>query len=222
MNDLVVKKSELLEPSKFANEAALQATASDSQYLAYIQLMYATSNLVTDGKQSLGDFVLMEGQADMSLTKSFDCVCLSWRPRAMSYGEGTVSIFNPESPEFLTIRDRALNRVRNNAFGKEFLLYLPDYDRLALYFFGNLSGRNEAPNMTAILDEQNAGDAYILVNVSSQIVGKKDRYPVPVVKKSESVLSRFVDDDRLRAALNIFNNPKDTEIESVDEDTRDR
>lgn len=218
----VVKKSDLLAPSPLANEEALQATEVDTQYLPYIQLMYATSGYVTEGKASLGCFTLTKGQAVINLEKSFDFVPLSWRPRAMYFGEDVISIYDVKNPEFAKIKEQAANGVRKYSYGKEFLIYVPAYDELACFFFGNKSMRMEAPNVTSILNEQAASEGYIVAQVSSRIVGGKDRYPVPSVEKSDTVLSKMADDQRLEAALKTFNNPKDTEIETVDEDERER
>lgn len=219
----VTKKSGLLvETSKHATDEAGELVSTESQYLPYIQMMAGTSVLVTEGKEQIGHFILFQGKKRTDLTKKFDCVCLGWRPRAMEYGDSTISIFDTTNPEFARIKNKAEDRVQGYAFGKEFLIYLPDYDVLCLYFFGSMTARLEAPNMSVILEEQKMSDNYTVINVSAEMTGKKNRYHVPVVTESESALTRIVSDEKLAPALAIFNDPKDSEIETVDEDERER
>lgn len=222
-NAIAITKSTILQENKYqTDEAALAVTGGGVQYLPYVQLMAPTSSLVTEGKQSVGHFILFQGKQQIDLGKSFDCVCLGWRPRAMSFGENIVSIFDIHNPEFLVIKGKADNRVQGYSYGKEFLLYITSLDLLCVYLFGSLTARLEEPNMTVIYNDQKESDSYIVVNVASQLAGKKNRYPVPAVTKSESVLTKFVSDDKLKAAFDVFNNPKDTEIETVEADTRER
>jgi len=218
----ITKSSALVDGSKFATEGALEVTNVESQYLPYIQLMAGTSALVTTGKEQIGHFILFQGKKRTDFSKSFDCVCLGWRPRAMEYGDSTISIFDTTNPEFGRIKDKAEDRTQGFAYGKEFLLYIVGYDVLALYFFGSFTARLEAPNMSVILEDQKQIDGYTVANIGAEITGKKNRYHVPVVSVSESVLTEFIAEEKLVAALELFNNPKDSAVETVSEDERER
>ena len=207
--------------SKYATDGTLATVTTAGDYLPYIQLMGSSSDLVKQSKFPMGHFAMMKGKDVIDLGDNLDVVILGWRPKAMEFAsDGLVVAYNPENPEFIRIRDAALNGKRGFAFGAEYLVYMPDFDVVACYLLGNKSGRLESPNMIACFDQQRETNEYVVVEVKSDLAKNKkgDTWHVPCVAPSESALTKMIQPDALAPILEKFNNPKESEVETVEDD----
>jgi len=86
------------------------------------------------------------------------------------------------------------------------LIWLPDPKELVTYFLGNKTGRNEAPNMIALIDS----GKYIGQIVSHVIETPKNTWHGPQTCECDLPVS-MPPPDVLVAQLKKFNNPKDAE-----------
>lgn len=220
-SDLIINKpSELVAPSKYATSDAVAEMQSGSGFLPYIQLMGSSSNIVKQGKFPVGHFSLVKGKDHVDLGDTFDAVILGMRPRAIDFTD-FLSVYNPANPEFQRIKSQ---QGQGYAWGMEYLLYMQDFDELACYLFGNPSHRNETPNVVALFEEQNAANEYVLAQFNSFLLPpnkKGHSWHVPQVSKSEASLTKMVSMEKLEPVREKFNNPVETEIETVEEDDRD-
>jgi len=224
-DDLVISKpNELVKPSKYATETAIAELGSGTEYIPYIQLMGSSSSIVKQGKFPVGHFSCVKGKERIDLGEKFDAVILGMRPHAMQFGEDFVSVYNPENPEFIRIKKAAQNKQQGFSFGLEFLLYMQEFDEVGCYLFGNPSHQLEAPNVVTIFEKQNSINEYVLAEFVSYLVPpnkKGHSWHVPQVRESESAITKMIDADRLGPIQEKFNNPPESEVETVDEDTRD-
>jgi len=218
VNDLTLQPAQVNAVSKYSTPEVLADVLTASDYIPYIQLVGASSNLAKAGNFQIGHFGLFRGKEPIDLGDSFTTVVLSWRPRAMEFGEDVISIFNPENPEFIRIKTAAQNNQQGYVFGPEYLMYLPDFDELAVYLYGNTSSQLEAPNVQAVLEKQNQVNEYQPITIYSELVENRKRqsWHVPCSKPSETPLEKMVNPDVLKPVLEKFNNPTDSEVETVE------
>ena len=221
---IISKPGDLVKTSKYATTDVVESMQTSTEYLPYIQLMGSMAGLVKQGKFPIGHFACFKGKDPVDLGDKFDGVVLGLRPKAMEFGDDVISVYNPENPEFKRIQAAASNKQQGFVFGLEFLLYMPDFDEVACYLFGNASHQREAPNVVALFDEQNAINEYVLIEFEAFLIPenkKKQSWHVPRISKSENTLSRMVSGEKLEAVQASFNNPTESYVETVEEDTRD-
>lgn len=139
--------------SKYADETALAEVTKVGDWLPYIQLMGGNSLEVKRGEFPLGHFCLRKGKQMIDLGSEFVCYLLSWRPKAMQFAPKVLSFFDVESEEFKDIQQRSDQPNSGCGFGPEFLVWLPEAKEFATYFLGNKTGRNEAPNLVALIKD---------------------------------------------------------------------
>lgn len=218
---VVAKPNDIVVDSKYAGESSITELTSSNAFLPYIQLMGSSSNIVKQGKFPVGHFAMMKGKERIDLGASFDALILGWRPRAMEFGDDFISVYDPKNPEFQRIKNAT---GAGYAWGAEFLLYLQDFDEVACYLFGNASHRNEIPNVSAIYEKQKEQNEYILANFESYLIPpnkKGHSWHTVVVSESEASITKMIDVDKLKEIQTSFNNPAESEIETVEEDSRD-
>lgn len=220
-DELVVSKPGMMEESKYATDEMQTELKSGSGFLPYIQLMGSSSNIVKQGKFPVGHFAMMKGKERVDLGDSFDAIVLGWRPRAMEFGNDFLSVYDPKNKEFQRIKNAT---GQGYSWGAEYLLYLQDFDETALYLFGNPSHRNETPSVLTIYENQKEAEEYILAEFKSHLLPpnkKGHSWHVPLVTVSEASITTMISDEKLNPIRQTFNNPVETEVETVDEDTRD-
>ena len=204
-----------VDDGQYADETALATLSGGRRFLPYIQLQGSSSTPCKEGKFPIGHFSLAKGKELTDLGDKFLAVPLAWRSRAMRFGDGMTSSYDVKSEAFLEIKKLADSGGGGYAYGMEFLLYLPDYQLLCLYLFGNESARNESPNMLAILKKQKAANAYIVTKIHSELVGKKYRWHVPVVTETDNQLTSFLPPEVLAGELEAFKNPPVPKVQTV-------
>jgi|2_EtaG_2_1085320.scaffolds.fasta_scaffold00029_107 hypothetical protein len=158
-NTLAVPDDNLLagtEPSRYSTDKALAAATKVGDWLPYIQLMGGESKPVKKGEFPIGHFGLVRGRNVTDLSEEFAAGFFAWRPKAMVFGPPPTSFFDPESEEFQDCLTKAEDKNIKGGFGHgvEFLVWLPEQKCFAGYFMGNATGRNEAPNLVAIVDSK--------------------------------------------------------------------
>lgn len=139
-------------PSKYATTTALTEVTKVGDWLPYIQLMGGNSVEVKRGEFPMGHFCLKKNRQMLDLGEEFVCYLLSWRPKAMQFAPKVLSFFDTASEAFKDIQQRSKGKNAGCGYGPEFLLWLPGQKELATYFMGNKTGRNESPNLIALIE----------------------------------------------------------------------
>ena len=140
------------QTSKYADETALSKVTKVGDWLPYVALMGGNSLEVKRGEFPIGHFCLKKNKKMIDLGKEFIMYLLSWRPKAMMFEPKVLSYFDTESEDFKKIVARA-DSTKNPGcgYGPEYLIWLPEVKEFATYFLSSKTGRNESPNIQAIL-----------------------------------------------------------------------
>lgn len=212
MNELTVLKDLPLSPAKFATSEALSQLTTTG-YLARVQLLGGNSEIVKEGKFPIGHFAVVVGKNHEDLTTEFNAVILSWRPKAMQFRPDILSYYDPTSKEFKEIIVRANEGGDSGCgYGPEFLLWLPDYDKFALFFCSNVTARNEAGNIHSFMHK-------VCTFKSELIKTKKYTWHGPRVSKCDLEV-KMPDLAVITEVMTRFNNPPVNEIEQAPEENR--
>ena len=136
-------------------DRSVALAAASSKFPPYMQLYGANSNLVKENSEWMGCFGLVYSGNDgpsVNLGKSFDCVVLAARPKAMRLNPLTV-VFQIDHPEYLKIKAECDNAPKGEMVGcfhgPEFLIWVPAQKVFVLYHCSNKTSRKEAGNLHA-------------------------------------------------------------------------
>lgn len=157
-NELIMASPEAMQnllstqTSKYADETALSKVTKVGDWLPYVTLMGGNSLEVKRGEFPIGHFCLKKNKKMIDLGKEFIMYLLSWRPKAMTFEPKVLSFFDVESDDFKAVVNRA-DTVKNPGcgYGPEYLVWLPEVKELATYYLSSKTGRNESPNIQAVL-----------------------------------------------------------------------
>lgn len=207
----VVKDSDALSgilaeagAGKYADEQALAEVTKVGDWLPFIQLMGSNSKEVKEGKFPMGHFCLRRNRQMIDLGERFVGVFLDWRPKAMMFGPPPISVFDPKHEKFAEFEKQADTAgVQGYGYGQEFLVWLPDRRILVTYFMGNKTGRNESPNITAIIN-----DAKFVCEQRSELIddGKNQWHGARTYE--HDLPFDFPPEELLRVELQKFKNPE--------------
>ena len=123
-----------------------------STFLPYIQLMSSNSREVKKGECQQGRFYLRKSKDAIDLGPEVVMFLIQCRPKAMEFQPKVKSFYDPTSPEFKTVMEKAELPNSHRTFGPEFLVWLPDHKEFASYYLGNKTGRNEAPKLMGVME----------------------------------------------------------------------
>jgi hypothetical protein len=115
-----------------------------------IQLFGSSSNIVKSGKFPMGHFAIVDGQENLDLGTTFDCLVLSWRPKAIRTGDKMEIVYDPNCDAFKKIQAETEVEDSGCMFGVEFLLWLPTHGFIP-YFLNNKSALYEAKPLRALI-----------------------------------------------------------------------
>lgn len=208
----LIKTSELPVSKYTQNDKAFTTLVNSEGFLPRLQLYGSSSELVKEDKIGQGQFAIVSGKDTLTiLGKEVQCYPISWRFKAVEFGDQIISKYNPDDAEFKRIVDKASGQGLTGAMaGIEFLLYIPDNNVFCTYFMGNASSKREAPNLRAIKDDGQAA------TIRSKLVKNKkgQSWHAPEVVVCSTPLAT-PDEAELLEVATKFANPKETEIEPV-------
>lgn len=208
---------------KFATADAMKSVVGTGlRFLPYIQVANATSQAVTQRKTGIGTMFLTQNKEVISLQESFVCLLLAWRPKAMQYSPEPKSFYDTTTTAFKEIERLADQPDSGKAFGPEFLLWLPERQCFATFFFGSKTARNEAPNVISLL---RAGKVNVRFNTALiQDKSKKRSWYSTVCEPTDVGIQVMPSKDDLVSTVAAFKNPPSTDAapsEKAEESTRD-
>lgn len=202
-----------LPQGKYAVDEVFNTVAVSSGYLPYIQLYGGTSEAVKRQKIGIGRYGLVRSKDNIEdLTVAVDILVLSWRPRAMQTGDEMLSIYNSTSPEFKKIMEKSEIKDSGCMFGPEFLIWLPSAKPtcFATFFMSSKTSRRESPNLRALMGKPATLKAQLIET-------KKYMWHGPVVVPCSTPFDIDFEIAERDEVMNKFNNPLETEVESVPE-----
>lgn len=141
-----------VDVNPYATNKALADVTKVGDWLPYLQILDGNSAIVKAGEQPIGTFAFTQNRKLVNLGKEFNCLLLAWRPKAMIFLSPPTAFYDPNSDDFKNIEQTADQPNSNKGYGPELLLWLPDHELFITYFLGNKTGRNEAPNMIALIN----------------------------------------------------------------------
>lgn len=211
----------MLQPSKHGDDKAFDMVAKQGIFLPRIQLIGTNSKLFKRGAyKTLGGYLIIQNKETIvaDLTESFNCLVLGWRPKALRIaGDETKGFYNPHSPLFKKVEEEANKKVMGCLYGPEYLVYCPECQQFATFFFGNPTMRRAAPFMRPLIGRA--------ATVRSELIEKTQySWHGPVVTVCSTPLNLPAEGtpehaeflERMTLELQRFNNPKEEEIEEID------
>ena len=205
------------QASKYATDKAVAQVTKVGDWVPYLGLMQASSNDCKEHGFPIGHFALCRNRKKIDIGKSIIALMLSWRPKAMIYSPAVKSYYNPESDIFKKVEVDSLQPQSSRGFGPEFLLWLPDIEGglFATLFFGNATGRVEAPNLLAAFER-----GELPCRLTSELIkDKKKNTSWHGVRhaKYEIDITNMPPVDTLNVRLEGFRNPPESEEEPAEE-----
>ena len=223
--DLVEQNIELPAIREVTGE--VETLTRTSEYLPQIRVYGSESTIVKEGVFPMGHLGLyISADKIVDLGTEVEAVVIDWRPRAaIVSGDSPVSFFgkyNEEtktwefSKEFTEIKDQAMSKVKGYLVGLEYLLYLPEYQRLCLFFMGSVTLRRESANMKAILEQDKpVNEKVALIKIKLIKTSQYTWHGVTVTPSSTPVV--IEDRQEILEGMGKFRNPKDSGVELADE-----
>ena len=195
--------------SKYADDKSFDIVSSSGNYLPRIQLFGGNSGPAKEGKIGIGRWGFVKGDSIIDLTPEFNCLCVSWRPKAMRIsGDQIVSSFNPQNPMFKKIQVDSEIKDSGCMFGPEYLLWVAGLGKFATLFMSSKTMRKEAPNLKALLGQA----ATLKVKFIKTI---KYSWHGPVVTVCSTPLTNLPSEAEVREQASIFCNPPESGIEAA-------
>ena len=201
-----------------------------ASYLPYISLYGGNSNAAKQGLINIGHYGLVRQKDKIEdLTKEFDCIPLSWRFKAMQILDGNIiSQYNPKTPAFITIQEKAAIKDSGCMYGIEFMFWVPNLPArcFASFYCNSKTSRREAPNIRTFCPfsgsqtEKPRGPMPMTLK-SNLIKTDKFMWHGPVATPCSTNLG-LPDFDEMMEQVNKFTNPKDSEVEVVSTTDTDR
>ena len=128
-----------------------------ASFMPRVSLMAGTSGMVMEGKMSVGKFCFLRtGDDYVDLGDSFNFIPISYRFAAMRFAGADSKMeiyYNPQSPEFLQIKEESEGPDSGCNYGPQFLIWVPTVKDFATYHFGSKSARPIARDAGRLLNQ---------------------------------------------------------------------
>lgn len=212
--------TQLVPVQQNVDNAVMEALSKGKQFLPRIQLMTSAHDECKDGKFPINHFAWIVGKDKVDVGDRLAVVLLAMRPMAIRFGESPVSCYDPAlkegKPTGLFAEIKALadaDSKSGNAYGMQFLVYVPMQKEFATFFCGNQTLRNEIKNFAARL-----GKAALLTPKKIETTGaKKFTYFSTIVNVCHDT-PELPPADKLDEVMKDFLNPPAQMVETVSAD----
>lgn len=137
--DLVIPKSQGIAKAK-----QLASVVGGGDYLAYLDFRSGKRAVVQNEGWPANTFALCKTGEATNVGNEFDAILLDVRPTAVDFNGGVDKAHNPEGARFLEIKADTDDGISGNAYGPEFLVYLPEQKEFATFHMSSKSNRKLA------------------------------------------------------------------------------
>jgi len=190
------------------DDDAFSLATKTGDWLPRLQLMTSNSEKCKDGSFPVNNYALVDGSNFTDLGQSVDVLVITWRPKAIEMGEEIITVYDPKNPLFEKIQLKSDEKDSGCMFGIEFLVWVAAQKQFATFFMGSKSSRREAPNVKALLRKAATLKSHL-------IEGKKYKWQSPCVTPCSTPFDT-PEIDALKEEVNKFNNPPETDVQTVD------
>ena len=205
----------------------LEELTRTSDYLPQLRVYGSSNDIVKSGDFPMGHFGLYFAKDNVvDLTEQFDCLVIYARPRAcVITGDTPVNFYGKSvdgkweySKEFEEIKARAMAGGQNNQgymCGLEYLLWLPDVSKFALFLMGNPTLRRESNKVLGL-------------------IGKAATFKIKLIKTAKytwhgcscfqcsTPFSNVPSTEDIKVQVEKFLNPEESEVELAEGESRVR
>jgi hypothetical protein len=125
-----------------------------NRFLPYIKLCSHKSNEVAANLIEGNHFGLIRSKEEIEdLGESFECIPINRRYKAMDFNAQPKMVvsFDPDSVEFKEIEERSGEQNSGCQYGAEYLVWLPNQQEFATFWFSGKSSRPESKYMKKLL-----------------------------------------------------------------------
>lgn len=192
-------------------ESKALAVAQNTKYLPRVQLTQTSSDLVKNDKVAKGGYHALTFSKNkmVDMGKSFTAVVLAAKPKAIRFADSVVTSFDPDSELFKQIEAEAdADSQGPSKYGTEYLLYLPEHQTFATYFFNTPSMRREVP---AVHERLRMAATFTSNLVENK---KKQSWFVPVIEDL-SVPPELPEISEIQEQVDKFRAEKGTDLQAV-------
>lgn len=217
--------------------ADMDALGSDS-FFPWTKVIANNGDDVTKGRGLPGDWLLFTDKENPEkLTKTFDCICLTYRFKAIVYEKKAVKLCNYDfkSATYKDIMQKAdIGKFGDDPsynWGVELLLWIPSASNgvgvFTTYFASTKSARKAVKDkLKPLLSRKNETtgqleEAPASVTIGSFLKVDRNKYIIPTFTQNVGVV-RSPDPEDLKKALTKFLNPPIDAREVANQPQRDR
>ncbi len=196
--------------SKYGDDV-FAAVSSSTSFLPRLMLYGANSDLVKEEKVQVG-YSLVEGKDTIIyMGREIEVFNLAFRPKALDMsGDPIVANHNHTSPGFKAIAYKADNEKNSKCvYGPEYLVWLPELEKFATFLMGSKTARRESGKMHSRLKKA--------ATLKTKLYSNTDfKWHGPEIFPCSNVF-QLPAGDEITDVVTKFLNPKDEEIEVVEE-----
>lgn len=194
------------------------AKMSQSSFLPRIQLVTPNSKYAAmEPGIKMKHYGLIASDDDYKdVGSTVDCMVLSWRQKALDTKAGK-SYYDHKSDEFIEIQERAdIEQNSGCMYGPEYLIYIPEEDALATFFFGSKSLRYEVRKIHKLYDE---GQPVTLTSKTIEPKNGSNPYICATPTPCASPIAPPEADrmTEIKKEIDKFNNPKSSQTDAEPE-----
>lgn len=187
-------------------------------YLDRLQLFTSQTEACKKKKISTDHWGIVSGSGNPEdLGEEVDVFVCAWRPAAKIIGDEILQFFNPDSPEFKQVEEKAATEPLGYMSGPEFLLFVPSVNKFATLMCANKTFKKSSADLAKLL-----GKAATFR--SKLIEGKKYTWTGPEFLECNTPF-KMPDSGIIEEMKQKFLNEKSSEVKQVTEEetsTRER
>lgn len=205
-------KANLAELNKASEdeEKVFGELAEAKSFMPRLQMMQALSAQVSSDEAKKGEWLFIRSKESFTnLGTEFNFIPLSWRHKALEFGDEVRAFYDITSPDFLRVKAAAETPNNGAVAGPEFLLWIPELASYCTYHLTSMTSQGQAKALRGLI-----GSGAQLK--SKQVINKKKQaYYVPECNAFGGDLS-LPDEADLMATVAAFRSPKSSEIEAAE------
>lgn len=218
MSNELVNLSDLGIEVPEENKELAELSKSAITYLPQLRVYGSEADIVKEGNFPMGHLGLYFNKENIvDLGKETNILVIHFRPRAaiLLSGEPPTNFYDIKSNNFQDIVEKAKNRISGHQFGLEYFMYFFAIEKFGLFFMGNATLRRESDNV-----KSHTGKAITLE--VKLIKDKKHTWHGCMTLSCDAPVKMPSKEDIVDNYNTYFTNPKDTDLDLVDDSSEER